>query len=127
MNHDLRDDARIEIVASKKAGDEAVIRIRRTYPGPPPKEVWLPYRFVYSPRRNQKGEQVPGFFVAPAYRMDGTFRVNQAEYAIELSDFDQRGRFDKGNLSAGTVIRVRSAGDPPDTGALIELEPSPPD
>jgi len=119
MNRDLRDDARIEVTTRKKRGDEAVIRIRRTYPGTPPKEVWLPYRFAYSPRKNQKGEPEPGFFVTPAYRMEGTFRLQQTEYAIELSDFIQLGRFDKSNLSKGTVIRVRAADDPPEAGALL--------
>jgi len=105
-NRDLRDDAAVSVSRQTKAGGGTVIRIRRTYPGPPPTEAWLPYRFVYSPRADKSGVEQPGFFVAPAYRMEGTFTFQGAEYVTELSDYNVRGRFDKSNLSRGTVLSV---------------------
>jgi peroxiredoxin len=109
-NRDLRDDVPVQVARQTKPGGGTVIRIRRTYPGPPPAEASLPYRFAYSPRVDKSGVEQPGFFVAPAYRMEGTFTFQGAEYVTELSDYNVRGRFDKSNLSRGTVLSVYPKG-----------------
>ena len=118
MNRDLRDDARIEVPAVEKIEDAPVIRIKRTYPGNLPKEIWLPYRFKYSRTTNARGEISDRFFLSPAYRMDGIFQVQGQEYELQLSDFNILGMFDKSNLSRGTVLRIFPKGDPekPDSG-----------
>ena len=114
-NRDLRDDAAVRVGRAVKRGDGTIIRIKRTYPEPPSAEAWLPYRFVYSPRpAKQGGAEQPGFFVTAAYRMDGSFTHQGAEYVAELSDFNLRGRFDRSNLSRGTVLRVYRKGAPED-------------
>lgn len=119
MNRDLRDDARVEVAKREKETDGALVRIRRTYPGTPPKETWLPYRITYTPRTNKSGEVERRFYVAPTYRMEGTFRLKEVEYVFELSDFNFDGRFNKSNLSRGTVLRIRPKDDPPENGMLL--------
>jgi peroxiredoxin len=111
-NGDLRDDAAVNVSRQTKAGGGTIVRIRRTYPGSPLADVWLPYRFVYSPRADKAGAEQPGFFVTPTYRMDGVFTFQGVEYITELSDYNVRGRFDKSNLSAGTVLSVYPKGTP---------------
>jgi peroxiredoxin len=112
-NRDLRDDAAVSVSRRTQPGDGTIVKIKRTYPGPPPAEAWLPYRFVYTPRPDKKsgGEQI-AFIVTAAYRMEGTFTFQGSEYVAELSDYNQRGRFDKSNLSRGTVLSVYSKGAP---------------
>jgi peroxiredoxin len=114
-NGDLRDDGPVHVPRRTKAGDGTIIKIKRIYPGPPPSETWLPYRFQYTPQVDKKGggEQV-GFMVSAAYRMEGSFVFEGTEYLVELNDYDQRGRFDKSNLSRGTVLRIHRKGAPDD-------------
>jgi thiol-disulfide isomerase/thioredoxin len=118
-NRDLRDDARVEVAKRTKSGDGVIIPIRRTYPGTPPRDVWLLYRFEYNPDINARGEVEPGFFVSPAYRMEGTFRVGGREYVLQLFDFNMLGLFDRSNLSRGTVLYVRATDDPPENAATL--------
>jgi peroxiredoxin len=106
MNHDLRDDAKVEVPKGEKPGDGVIIKIKRVYPGPQPKEAWLPYRFAYSQRNNKAGEIETDIFLTPAYRMEGTFQFQGRDYVIQLNDFNVLGQFDKSNLSRGTVLRV---------------------
>lgn len=73
MNRDLTDDAKVEILHRDKMKEGVVIKIKRTYPGPPPTEARLPYRFVYRTSKNQKGEIEASIFLSPAYLMEGSF------------------------------------------------------
>ena len=119
MNRDLRDDTRVEVAKHEKQGDGAIVRIRRAYPGTPPKETWLPYRITYEPRTNKGGELERRFYLSPTYRTEGTFRVQGVDYALELSDYNFAGRFDRSNLSRGTVLRIRPRDDPPENGVYL--------
>ena len=47
MNRDLTDDAAIDVRTDGADESAVVVRIKRSYPGPPPSEAWLPYRFSY--------------------------------------------------------------------------------
>jgi peroxiredoxin len=106
MNRDLTDDAKVEIPNRDKLNEGVIIQIKRSYPGPPPTEARLPYRFVYRTNKNRRGEIEDRIFLSPAYQMEGTFFFQEREYVVELNDFNVLGKFDKSNLSRGTVLRV---------------------
>ncbi len=106
MNRDLRDDAKVEVPRREKAKDGVIILVKRVYPGPPPAEAQLPYRFVYRPEKNDQGETEDYFFLSPAYQRTGMFSFQGRKYAVELNDFNGLGKFDKSNLSRGTVLSV---------------------
>lgn len=112
VNRDLRDDPAVPVPRRTTPRGGAIVRIKRTYPGPPPVDVWLPYRFEYTPRAARSGVEEPAFFVTAAYRMEGTLSFQGLEHVAELHDFNQLGKFDKSNLSRGSVLRVFPRGAP---------------
>jgi peroxiredoxin len=106
MNRDLRDDAKVEIPKDDKSQTGVIIKVKRTYPGNPPREAWLPYRFGYSSRTNRQGVAEDEILLTAAYRMDGSFAFQGTEYTLQLNDYNLLGQFDKSNLSRGTVLGV---------------------
>ena len=55
MNRDLTDDAVIDVRTDGADESAVVVRIKRSYPGPPPSEAWLPYRFWTGQARRPAG------------------------------------------------------------------------
>ena len=52
--------------------------------------------------------------------MDGTFTVDGRSYVIELSDYNLHGRFDRSNLSRGTVLQFYARDKSQRTARSIE-------
>ena len=117
-NRDLTDDAAVEV---KSAGGDGtvVVRVRRVYPGSPPREVWLPYRFQYELGANRQGQPEPRVFMTPAYRVEGKVRVGGTEYVLAVRDYTLSGRFDRNNLEKGGVLSLRQADDPEESAASL--------
>jgi peroxiredoxin len=105
-NYDLTDDEAVEVPKRRESDDGVIIKIKRTYDGPPAKEVWLPYRYSYYTRENRQGESEDTVLQIANYRMEGQFQVNGKDYYFYLHDFNTRGIFDRSNLSRGTVVRT---------------------
>ncbi len=122
MNRDLTDDAPVAVSERGKGADAPTVRIKRSYKGVSPSEVWLPYSVHYSTRKNAKGQVEDNVGFYPTYRMEGSFTVDGKEYGLELSDFNARGMFNKSNLSAGTVIRLYPRDDPKNGARLYGHE-----
>jgi len=105
-NYDLTDDEAVEVPKRIEREDGVIIKIKRTYEGPPAKEVWLPYRFMYDTYQNRQGESEDAILQLANYRMEGNFQVNGKKYYFYLHDFNTMGIFDRSNLSRGTVVRA---------------------
>lgn len=120
MNRDLTDDAAIDVRTDGADESAVVVRIKRSYPGPPPSEAWLPYRFSYRTGTTAGGKWEPEVFATTNYRMDGTFTVDGRSYVIELSDYNLHGRFDRSNLSRGTVLRFCARDESRTDGTLYQ-------
>ncbi len=120
MNRDLTDDAPVDLLAGDTEDSAVVVRIKRDYPGPPPSEAWLPYRFSYREDRTVGGNPEPEIFVTANYRMDGSFTKDGQSYVIELSDYTLHGRFDRSNLSTGSVLRFYATDVPRLDGTLYQ-------
>ncbi len=118
MNRDLTDDAAVEVRTDGAEEDAVVVRIRRSYQGPPPSEAWLPYRFSCRAGTAAGGDRPPEIFATTDYRMDGAFTVDGRSYVIELSDYNLHGRFDRSNLSRGSVLRFYASGESRTDGTL---------
>jgi peroxiredoxin len=103
-NYDLNDDEGVMVPKRIERDDGVIIKIKKTYEGPPAKEVWLPYRFSYYTRQDSQGKSEDTVLRIANYRMEGTFQVNGKDYYFYLHDFNTRGVFDKSNLSRGTVV-----------------------
>jgi peroxiredoxin len=106
INHDLRDDAKVEIPKFDKIGDGVVVKIKRSYPDPYLREAWLPYRFFYHRTKSRAGESETGISFTPTYRMEGTFPFQGKNYVLRLNDNNFMGMYDRSNLSRGTVLSV---------------------
>jgi hypothetical protein len=105
-NYDLTDDEAVEVPRRIEHNDGVIIKIKRTYKGPPAREVWLPYRFSYDTRQNRQGEYEDRIIQVANYRMEGKFKANGMDYYFYLHDFNFSGIFDRSNLSRGTVVRT---------------------
>jgi len=114
-NGNLRDDARIELAEEGTGKPPVQIKIKRTYPGDSTREAWLPYQFAYDSYTNRKGENQESIFLTPHYRREGVLAVNGVEYTVNLHDFNCLGKFDKNNLSRGTVLQLFPKKQQPDS------------
>lgn len=105
-NYDLTDDEAVEVPRRIEHNDGVIIEVKRTYEGPPAREVWLPYRFSYDTYQNRQGEYEYKIIQVANYRMEGKFQLNGKDYYFYLHDFNFSGIFDRSNLSRGTVVRA---------------------
>ncbi len=110
-NYDLTDDKAVEVPRRSEHNDGVIIKIKRTYEGPPAREVWLPYRFSYDTYQNRQGEYEYTIIQVANYRMEGKFQANGKDYYFYLHDFNTKGIFDRSNLSRGTVVRAGPASE----------------